>query len=163
MGGCSEFDVLNRIVRWVVGKTGERDRSEMEVDARHVPISSFGLDSKSRSEASPGIRLVEPCGALDENRRTTYRSAAIRLASLSHDRPQWDFATKQIVRSMQTPDEASWMACEPRRVVRRCKKAPLSYLDVWTDSDQAGCTKARRSTTQTVVVLSSESQSATRS
>ena len=36
MGDCSEFVVLNRIVRWVVGTTSERDRIKLEADARHV-------------------------------------------------------------------------------------------------------------------------------
>ena len=54
---------------------------------------------------------MEPrCDELDENRRATDKSAVMRLANLSHDRPELAFATKEIARSMQTPDEASWMA-----------------------------------------------------
>ena len=62
--------VLNWIVRWVVGKTGERERNEMEADARHVPILAqlLGLDSKSRSDVSSGARSVEPRGELDDHR-----------------------------------------------------------------------------------------------
>ena len=78
------------------------------------------------------------CDELDENRRATDKSAVMRLANLSHDRPELAFATKEIARSMQTPDEASWMAWKrtdrfcmgtPRVVWRSEKQAPLSYLD----------------------------------
>ena len=40
----------------------------------------------------------------------------------------------------------------PRVVWRSEKQAPLSYLDVWTDSDHAGCTKSRRSTSAAVLM-----------
>ena len=166
MGDCSEI-VFHRMVRLVVRNTGERDRIELEADAR----------------VSSGIRAVEPRNdELDEIRRPTYRSAAMSRADRSQDRPESACGTKEIARSMQTPGEASWMA-SVKRTVRCCmgtprvvwrfeKQALWSYLDVRTDRDHAGCTKARRSTsaaalmpghdllrfpltTQTVVALSS--------
>ena len=118
---------------------------------------------------------------LDEERRRIYRSAAMRLAYLGQDRPEIAYAAKEIARSMQTPDEAAWTAL--KRAVRFCmgfqrivwhfvKQPPISFVDVWSDSDHAGCLRTRRSTscaalmagghllrftatTQTVVALSS--------
>ena len=40
----------------------------------------------------------------------------------------------------------------PRVVWRFETQVPVSYLDVWTDSDHAGCTKMRRSTSAAAVM-----------
>ena len=104
---------------------------------------------------SPGIRLVEPRGdVLNDNRRTTYRSAAMRLAYLSQEHPELVYAAIEVARSMQTPDEALWMTLKhaPRVVGKFEKQAPLSFLDEWTDRNHAGCTKTRRSTSAAAFV-----------
>ena len=92
---------------------------------------------------------------LNAERRQTYRSAAMRLAYLAHDRPELAYAAKEIARDMSAPDEAAWAAL--KRAVRFCLGAPrvvwqyvcqppLNHLDLWSDSDHAGCVRTRRST-----------------
>ena len=113
--------------------------------------------------ATPGVKHVEDRGAeLDEARRRTYRSATMRLAYLGQDRPEIAFAVKELARNMQSPDEAAWTALKravrfcvgnPRVVWQFIKQPPVSFIDVWSDSDHAGCTRTRRSTSTAALML----------
>ena len=177
--------ILNRIVRWVRATATDPEKIEMDADARHVPhlAQQLGLGEKSKAVVTPGVRDSGARGEeLDAERRQTYRSAAMRLAYLAQDRPEIAFAAKEIARCMSVPDEAAWSALKravrfftgtPRRVVWQfVRQPPISYLDVWSDSDHAGCVRTRKSTscsalmagrhllrfsstTQTVISLSS--------
>jgi len=62
---------------------------------------------------------------------------------------------------MQAPDEAAWLAL--KRAVRYClgtprivwkfdRQNPVSFIDVWSDSDHAGCRRTRRSTSCSVLM-----------
>ena len=163
LGDVQEIVVLNRIVRWV---TGDRPRIEMEADARHVPllVQQLGLTAKSKAVASPGVK--DPTGLrgeeLDAERHAIFRSAAMRLAYLAQDRPELAFAAKEVARCMSGPDEAAWQAL--KRAVRFCmghprviwefvRQAPVQFLDVWSDSDFAGCLRTRRSTSCSMLMV----------
>ena len=56
---------------------------------------------------------------------------------------------------MSAPDEAAWTALKravrfclgaPRVVWQYVRQPPLNHLDLWSDSDHAGCVRTRRST-----------------
>ena len=91
---------------------------------------------------------------LDANERSAFRSEAARCNYLGLDRPDVAFAAKELCRRMSAPDRASQLALQ--RLVRYLKGSPrLVYsfpwqrdcdLDVFVDTDFAGCFTTRRST-----------------
>ena len=164
LGDVSEIVVLNRIVRWCPAAGDQRERIEIEADARHVAVlaQQMGLVANSKPAVTPGIKDDGAYGEeLDEARRAIFRSAAMRLAYLAQDRPEICFASKEIARCMQAPDEAAWTALKravrfclgaPRIVWKFARQPPVSYVDVWSDSDHAGCRRTRRSTSCSVLM-----------
>ena len=130
----------------------------MEADSRHVALlaQQLGLQGQAKVVVTPGVKHTGDRGdELDEDRRQTYRSAAMRLSYLAQDRPDVCFATKEIARDMAAPDEAAWTAL--KRIVRFllghrrlvwtfARQGPVSFLDLWSDADHAGCVRTRRST-----------------
>ena len=122
----------------------------------------LGLADNSKAVATPGVKDDGARGeVVDEERRVVYRSAAMRLAYLAQDRPELCFASKEVAWCMQAPDEAAWLAL--KRAVRYClgaprivwkfdRQNPVSFIDVWSDSDHAGCRRTRRSTSCSVLM-----------
>ena len=87
---------------------------EMEVDARHVsrlvPAARSG-----QQESNIGVTWNSTSGTtwkLDgrESSSDPQVSSNVRLSYLSHDRSELAYATKEIARSMETPDDTSWIA-----------------------------------------------------
>jgi hypothetical protein len=163
LGDVQEIVILNRIVRWV---PGDKERIEMEADARHPSLlaQQLGLTAKSKPVASPGVK--DPTGQrgaeLDAERHSIFRSAAMRLAYLAQDRPEMAFAAKEVARCMSCPDEAAWQALKraarfcmghPRVVWEFEKQHPVTFLDVWSDSDHAGCLRTRKSTSCSMLMV----------
>ena len=158
LGDVGEIVILNRIVRWMPATSTSPERIEMEADSRHVALlaQQLGLQGQAKVVVTPGVKHTGDRGdELDADRRQTYRSAAMRLSYLAQDRPDVCFATKEIARDMATPDEAAWTAFT--RIVRFllghrrlvwtfARQGPVSFLDLWSDADHAGCVRTRRST-----------------
>ena len=87
-----------------------------------------------------------------------YRSVVMRAAYFSQDRPDLSYSTKELARDMQKPTEQSMTNL--KRLGRYLKKRPrlcavvrrtghpqqnVVRLDVYGDSDHAGCLKIRKS------------------
>ena len=79
----------------------------------------------------------------------------MRLAYLAHDRPDLQFASKELARSMQTPTEwdlaqlkhaVRYLVGTPRLVQRFVAQPMPKQVSVFSDSDHAGCLKTRKST-----------------
>ena len=98
---------------------------------------------------------------IDDERKAVFRSATMRLAYLAQDRPELQFASKEVARLMQAPTEQAWVAL--KRAARFClgwprivwcfrRQPPSTYIDVFTDSDHAGCIRTRRSTSSSCLV-----------
>ena len=164
-GDTGEIVILNRIVRWVPATSLAPERIEMEADSRHVTLlaQQLGLSDGTKAVVTPGVKHTGDRGAeLDDDRRQTYRSAAMRLSYLAQDRPDVSFSSKEIARDMSAPDEAAWTAL--KRCVRYllghrrlvwvfARQAPVSYLDLWSDADFAGCVRTRRSTSCSALMM----------
>ena len=76
-------------------------------------------------------------------------------AYLAQDRPDIQFAVKELARSMATPDELAWQALKrlgrylvyrPRLVLTYAPQYGATFMDARVDSDHAGCLRTRRST-----------------
>ena len=158
----SEHRVLGRIIR--VTPSGW----EYEADPRHAELLIKGM----RLEAANGVKCpgedpraweIEENGeplSVAEGRE--YRAMAARANYLAQDRFDIAFAAKECCRGMANPTKGDIKAlrrlvrylCATPRVVWRYDFQPLqSQINVFSDSDWAGCRRTARSTSGGVAML----------
>ena len=101
----------------------------------------------------PGLEGVEP---------RQYRSVAMRINYLAADRPELQYSAKELARCMQEPTAAGWEAVKrtarfllghPREVWTWRRQDMRRYLSGYSDSDYAGQSLTRKSTSCTVEML----------
>ncbi len=157
---ASEGLVLNRVVRWTA------EGVEYEADPRQAEklIAECGLTG-SNTVATPGQRLafaeLEKDLPLEKKLHTAFRGAAARSNYLAADRVDVQFAAKEICRWMSSPTEQSWAAM--KRLCRYLVGLPRMVctfnfqeakgIEVYTDTDWAGCPRTRKSTSGGLVML----------
>ena len=160
VGDDKEATVLNRVVRW--GQNG----IEYEADPRQVErlVVDTGLEG-SNGRATPGVRpLAEQLAEeqpLPEREHTKFRGDAARANYLSPDRPDVTFSAKEVCRCMSAPGELAHSALkhmvrylvERPRLVFRYDYQTADHLDVYTDTDWAGCPRTRKSTSGGCLML----------
>ena len=123
-----------------------------------ILVSQTGLSNESKALSTPGVRMTdeEDVMKLDAEGRACYRSWTTRASYLSQDR------CEQLARRMHQPNTKNIQAL--KRLVRflkgspRClivcdRKVEQPVVDVFSDSDWAGCAKTRRSTSSSYVML----------
>jgi hypothetical protein len=174
------IDILNRTVEW------KEEELWYEADPRHAErmIEDMGLQG-CKGGLIPGARdekAPDDDQELDASGRTLYRSVVARANFLAQDRPDIRYSVKELCRTMAKPTRRDlrklkklvrYVAGKPRVV----QKIPIGgamndELNIFVDSDYAGCHETRKSsnggcvmwngvclkawsTTQTVVALSS--------
>ena len=122
-------------------------------------LSQENAKSVSTPHAAEEVNDETP---LSQENAIMYRSAVARLNYLSQDRSDIQFATKELCRFMSNPKERDW--CRLKRVIRYLKgharviinyeyQRRITSVDVWTDSNYAGCRVTRKSTSGGVVML----------
>jgi hypothetical protein len=152
-----EFRILNRIVR----RTAEG--YEWEADQRHAEllVAGAGLGEDSRELNQPGRKLTakeleKEDEALSAEDAHEYRAKVARANFLASDRPDIAFAVKELCRGMSSPTVrdaealkrlARYLLGRPRLVWHYGWQKKATRIDVWSDSDWAGCVRTRRSTT----------------
>ena len=175
VGQEREIRVLNRVIRW------EADGLVYEPDQRHAEmiIREFGLEGAG-SVLTPGTRGEQevasaPDGVLgltveDEIEEmatadaTQFRGLAARGNYLAQDRVDIQYACKEASRRMAKPRVGDWQLL--KRIARYLVGAPRyeqrfrwqnrpSQLDIFTDSDWAGCKTTCRSTSGGVALWGS--------
>ena len=91
-----------------------------------------------------------------------YRAAAARCNFLGHDRPDIQYAAKEISRSMSTPCNkdirklhriARYLKKHPRLVFKFMHQRMPDRLDVYSDTNWAGCLTTRKSTQGGVIMM----------
>ena len=166
VGQEREIRVLNRVIRW------EADGLVYEPDQRHAEmiVREFGLEGAG-SVLTPGTRAEQevasaPAGILglkmeDEPEEmapadaTRFRGLAARGNYLAQDRVDLQYACKEASRRMARPRVGDWQLL--KRIARYLVGAPRyeqrfrwqdrpSRLDIFMDSDWAGCKTTCRST-----------------
>ena len=156
----TELMVLNRVVRWT--DTG----IEYEGDPRHVErlVPATGAE-RLLAVSTPGVRArVDEAGkskSLSFEKSKQFRKLAARANYVSLDRPDCQFAAKEICRSMASPTAASRDALvrlaqyltTHRRWIWRFPFQGEGALAVYTDTDWAGCPITRKSTNGGCVFL----------
>ncbi len=157
---AKEARALNRVVRWL------GDRIEYEADPRQAErlMAECGLDG-CKSMTTPGVqptfRELEEDQELQQRLHTAFRGASARGNYLSADRVDCQFACKEICRWMAKPTAQSWkslkrlcryLAGSPR-LVYVYRKQKVDCVDIYTDTNWAGCPKTRKSTSGGAVLL----------
>ena len=155
MGDVQEAIHLNRLLRQNPPGAEGGERWELEADPRHVEIlvSQVELSNESKAVSTPG------CKELGAEDRACYRSWTMRASCLSQDRCELQFAVKELAKRMQQPNTKNLQALtrlvrflkgSPRCLVVHNRQAEQQIVDVFSDSDWAGC--ARRSTSSSYVM-----------
>jgi hypothetical protein len=157
-----EATVLNRVIRWT--PTG----IEHEADPRQVERLLEGLELEGegvKGVVTPGVKVTahQLLGEVEmaEREHTRFRGLAARANYLSADRPDIIFAAKEICRLMAKPTDLAMAAL--KRLGRYLRHRPrlvfsmgfqtASHWDVYTDTDWAGCTRTRKSTSGGCLML----------
>ena len=173
-----EVRILNRVVTW--GEEGicyEADQRHGEILVRELglehskPVSTpgtredankagyidTGIDVKTLLDAKKTPEDDEP---LTTAEATQYRALAARANYLAQDRPDAQYAVKEVARRMANPRRGDWNLLKrlgryfkgaPRAVYHYYWQSPPAGLDTSVDSDWAGCKSSGRSTSGGVV------------
>ena len=154
--GCAmEGKVLNRILRCT------ENGWEYEADPRHGELmveqlelmnakiaATPGADGKEEEDTEEDVELVGEDA-------TRFRAIAARGNYLAMDRPDLQFAIKEICREMSKPTTGSWrrlvrvgryLKGRPRLVWDFAMQDQTDDVSIFTDSDWAGCRRSRKST-----------------
>ena len=156
-GGEQATRILNRIVNY------EDNVLTYEADQRHaeVVVKGIGLSAESKSVVTPGTNGPMQAGTVNLN-DSQFRMLAARCNYLAQDRPDIQYAVKEVCRKMASPDEAAWG--QLKRVARYLKgEGRVCYeysrqqypeeIVVWSDTDFAGCKETRKSTSGGAIMI----------
>ena len=166
IGRCPGYEaegkVLNRIVRC------ESAGWRLEADPRHAEliIEQLGLD-KVRPAATQGIDGQDEIDNDDDveilgSDATRFRGVAARCNYLAFDRPDIQYSTKEICIEMSKPTTGSlrrlrrlgqYLRGKPRLVWNFDFQDEDLVIDVFSDSDWAGCRKSRKSTSGGTIMI----------
>ena len=157
-----EAAILNRIVRWTdKGLEYEADPRQSEKFLRDLRLDGDGVNAA----ATPGVKAVkeqlDSDKGLDHSKTSPYRAVAARSNYSAADRPELQFAAKEICRWMAHPIENALNSLKRLgRYVAGCRRLIYMYhwqdvsrVDVYSDTDWADCPKTRKSTSGGCVVL----------
>ena len=158
--------VLNRVLRWEPsGLVYEPDQRHAEVIIRELGLENAGSvlipgtraehDVASAPNGVLGIPLEEESEPMNPQDATRFRGLAARCNYLAQDRVDLQYACKEVSRRMAKPRCQDWQLL--KRIGRYLVGAPRfeqifkwegrpSQVDVFTDSDWAGCKTTCRST-----------------
>ena len=100
---------------------------------------------------------------LPADKHTSFRATAARSNYISADRPDIIFACKEVCRHMAQPTNLSEEALKRvsrffegrKRLVWRFPYQRVTHLDVYSDTDHAGCLRTRQSISGGWVMLGS--------
>ena len=161
-GDVQEAIHLNRLLRLHPPGAEGGERWELEADPRHVEmlVSQMGLSSESKAVSTPGVRTTDEEGGkeLGAEDRACYRSWTMRASYFSQDRCELQIAVKEFAqpntKNMQGLKRlVRLLKGSPRCLVVYNRQAEQPIVDVFSDSDWAGCAKTRRSTSTSYVML----------
>ena len=159
---AKEAIVLNRVIRWT-----ERG-VEYEADPRQCEklVAECGLEG-ANPVATPGVRAsfeeVEKDEPLEPHLFSAFRGSAARANYLAADRIDVQFGAKEVCRWMAKPTQQAWNALKRLcrylvglpRLVFRYDYQHAESVEVYTDTDWAGCPRTRKSTNGGCIFLGS--------
>ena len=123
-----------------------------------------GLDG-AKPMGTPGVKAgykeLEQDTQLTQRHHTAFRGAAARSNYLAADRLDVQHATKEVCRSMSNPTDQGWKALKriarflagKPRLIYRYRQQEVHGIDVYSDTDWAGCPKTQKSTSRGAVMV----------
>ena len=159
-----ELTLLNRVVRWVDGIG-----IEIEADPRQAErlVAQLGLTG-SNAVSAPGVKVgtqeLEADEGIHDERFKVFQAGSARANFMGPDRPEIQFAVKECCRRMSQPTEVAMRALKiigrfieghPRLVLAMNFEEGSQPIDVYVDSDYAGCPRTRKSTSGGCVMMGS--------
>ena len=159
-----EVRVLNRVIRHT------SNGWEYEADQRHADIivKELGLEeAKAVASAGEDAKVHEEEGnlvPLSARGSTQYRKLAARANYLAPDRPDVQYAVKELCRNMAAPKTGDWrklkrlgryLVGRPRLVHKYRWQAQMDELEGFSDSDWAGCRVTGKSTSGSLLMKGS--------
>jgi len=162
-GDDKEATILGRHLRWTEAGI------EYEADPKHAQlvIEEMGLSGESRAVDSPIEKEVvseEGEAKLDKIEAKKFRGVAARLNYLAADRPDIQYAVKEICRGMASPSVkhlkmlkriARYLINKPTLVMTfgEVDEAAFGVIEGFSDTDWAGCRITRKSTSGGMLVI----------
>ena len=144
--------ILNRIIEW------RGDGIVMEADPRHVEmiLKELGMEScKGSDVVGITIDIRGDDVKLNKDDAKAFRSLAARCNFLSADRPDIQYACKEMCRRMSEPSDGDWtllkklaryLKAHPKQVCMFQYQDTLPELSIIVDTDYGGCKRTRKST-----------------
>ena len=135
--------ILNRIVRWTdKGLEYEADPRQAEKLLRNLKIDGEGVNAA----ATPGVKAVkeqlDKDTALERSKTTPSRAVAAGAKYLAADRPELQFAAKEVCRWMAHPTENALNSLKRLgRYVVGCRM--LIYIYIYIYLSLARCVEGR--------------------
>ena len=165
-GDLKKITILNRTLEWT------QEGIVYKADAKHAKIifEEMGLREDSKGLMSPCVKeewseeeQIHEFD-LDPEDMSKFRRLAARANYLALDRVDIQFAVKELCRDMANPSGESmrklkrlarYLLAVPEweTIFRRCQEWEACIIDVYTDSDWAGCRRTRRSTSGGVMCV----------
>ena len=157
-----EVKILNRIVRWTASGV------EYEADPRQIErvVADLGLEG-AKVIGTAGVKtdkaMLEKDGPLGKDKWTLYRAIAARCNYIAADRPDIQFASKELCRWMASPSLLGLQGLKRlgryleghRRLVFECGFQSAEKVEVYSDTDWAGCIKTSKSTSGDCLMIGS--------
>ena len=150
-----EARVLNRIIRWTdKGLEYEADPRQVEKLLEELDLEAEGV----KGVVTPGVKVdsrqAQNEKELDQDTHTFFRGMAARANFLAADRPDIMFAAREICRFMAKPTNVALAAIkrlgrylkDHPRLVFKFDRQEADVINVYSDTDWAGCTRTRKST-----------------
>ena len=155
-----EATVLNRVIRWC------EDSIEYEADPRQAEklVYELGLEG-AKTVVTPGLKVTPEQISRDlplpESKITMFRASSARSNYLSADRIDLCYSAKEVCRFMSAPTELSVVALKRigryleghKRMVYKYPRQTVDSIDVYSDTDWAGCPRTRKSTSGGCIML----------
>ena len=153
--------ILNRIVEW------RPDGIRYEADQRHVEevVKALGL-GESKAAVSPGVRETEQSAEDGEKLGASdtrwFRGLVAKLNFVAQDRPDIQYATKEVCREMSAPTVggirrlkrlARYLRGAPRMRLWYKRQKEQIVVTAVVDADYGGCVETRRSTSGGVLKI----------
>ena len=140
-----------------------QDTAPMIYATRTKPVKSNKFAKRIGAKTAKKIELEKNAAfTLSPQDATTYRALAARCNYLAQDRADLSYASKELCREFNIPNLESfkklkrlvrYLAGLPRLVYRYSWQTMPTHLDVFVDTDFAGCQTTRRSTSGGAALL----------
>ena len=156
-----ELTLLNRVVRWVDGVGIEVEADPRQAERLVAQLGLVGANAVTTPGIKPTVQELETDEHIYDARAKVYQGGSARANYMGPDRPEVQFAVKECCRWMSAPTELALKSLkrvgrfvEGRpRLVLKMPFEEASQVDVYVDSDYAGCPRTRKSTSGGCIMM----------